>query len=330
MTNDPLVLVGNGAGGTISAARLTGETLVPLLTNSVGAGCSTFAVDAARGLVYSATKAPTPAIVTLRLDAATGELAEIARHDVPDALTYLTLTRGGSVLLGASYHGGWGAVWPVAEAALGEATARVEYANLHCVVTDAAGLHAYFVSLGADLIAQYELDAAGHLTPLTPSTVAAPEGSGPRHLILTADGATGYLITEYSGEVIRFSRDHATGALTRHEAVAVFDPTLGLGHSRFGADPTAEHLIWGADLHLARGERYLLASGLATLGAGELLLWGTEQQPRGCGVAPDGVAVVVAGEASGAVALGFVDADGSVTPAQRLETGAGPNWVRFV
>lgn len=342
MTNDPLVLVGNGAGGTISAARLTGETLVPLLTNSVGEGCSTFAVDAARGLVYSATKVPTPAIVTLRLDAATGELAEIARHDVPDSLTYLSLARGGTVLLGACYHGGWGAVWPIAEGTLGEATARIEYANLHCVITDAAGLHAYFVSLGADLIAQYELDAAGHLAPLTPSTVAAPEGCGPRHLILTADGTTAYLITEYSGEVIRFSRDHATGALTRHEALPVFDPTLGLGHSRLGADPKAEHLIWGADLHLARQERYLLAtersgSTLSTVEIDEGGLLGrvvacsaTQQQPRGFGVAPDGIAVVVAGEASGAVELGFVDADGSVTPAQRLETGAGPNWVRIV
>ncbi|QIK72309.1 lactonase family protein [Propioniciclava coleopterorum] len=341
MTREPLTLVGNAKGGTISVLRLHEGELVPLLTNSVGAGCSTFAVDAARGLVYSATTAPTPAIITLTLDAATGELAEIARTDIPDALAYLTLSREGTLLLGASYHGGWGAVWPITEGTVGEATARVEYANLHCVITDPAGLHAYFVSLGAGLIAQYELDADGRLAPLSPSTVAAPEGSGPRHLILGGAGTDAYLVTEYSGEVIRYARDRSSGVLTAQEVLEVFDPTIGLKHSRFGADPRAEHLIWGADLHLARDERYLLASErsgstVATVELDEggvlgrvVALWSTEQQPRGFGVAPDGVAVVVAGEASGAVALGTVDPDGSVTPRQRVETGAGPNWVRF-
>lgn len=342
MTNEPLVLVGNGAGGTITAARLTADALQPLLTTSIGNGCSTFAVDADRDLVYSATKEPTPAIVTLRLDRNTGALEEIARHDVPDSLTYLTLTRGGTVLLGASYAGGWGAVWPISEGTIGEASARIDYANLHCVITDAAGLHAYFVSLGADLIAQYDLDAAGGLRPLSPSTVAAPEGAGPRHLILNTEETNAYLITEYSGEVIRFTRDATTGALTRGEALSVFDPTIGLQHSRFGADPKAEHLIWGADLHLARQERYLLASErsgstVATVELDEggvlgrvVAWWATQQQPRGFGVAPDQIAVVVAGEASGAVELGVVNTDGSVTSVQEVPTGAGANWVRFV
>ena len=340
-TNAPLVLVGNGKGGTISVLRLAGDELVPLMTNSVGEGCSTFAVDAPRRLVYSATKSPTPAIVTLQLDPATGELAEIARTNVPDNPTYLTLTRGGTVLLGAFYHGGFGAVWPVDGGTLGTATAHLEYPNLHCVITDPAGLHAYYVSLGADLIAQFELDADAHLIPLTPSTVSAPAGSGPRHLILSADAEQAYLITEYSGEVIRYSRDRHTGELTEHEAVVIVNPQENLGHSRLGADPTAEHLIWGADLHLARDQRFLLASErsgstLASVSVsaegvlGDVVaITGTEKQPRGFGVAPDGVHVVVAGEASGAVELGSVGEDGAVASLQHLETGPGPNWVRF-
>ena len=42
---------------------------------------------------------------------------------------------------------------------------------------------AYFVSLGADLIAQFELAGDGTLTPLQPATVPQTPGCGPRHLI---------------------------------------------------------------------------------------------------------------------------------------------------
>ncbi|WP_454228659.1 hypothetical protein [Propioniciclava flava] len=38
------------------------------------------------------------------------------------------------------------------EGTLGAATGRVEFPNVHTVVTDPAGLNAYFVSLGADLV----------------------------------------------------------------------------------------------------------------------------------------------------------------------------------
>ena len=55
----------------------------------------------------------------------------------------------------------------------------------------------------------------------------------------------------------RFDRA-ADGRLTPAESVSIVDPDAGLKHSRFGADPRAEHLIWGADLHLAQGGRCLL------------------------------------------------------------------------
>lgn len=340
MTKDPLALVGNAADGTITVARLTRDGLVPLSTCPVGEGCSTFAVDAPRDLVYCATTSPTPAIVTLALDRYSGSLAQIARTNVGQPLAYLRLAPGGGLLLGASYHGGWGAVWPITAGRLDEPTGWVEYPNLHCVITDPDGRNAYFVSLGADLIAQYELFGNGELAPLASPHVCAPAGSGPRHLTLSADGTNAYLVTEFSGEVIRYARA-ANGSLAQREAVNIADPDAALAHSRFGANPSAEGLIWGADVHLAGGGRHLLASERcgSTVAAvaldptgvlGEVIsFWATPQQPRGFGVAPDGVRFVVAGEASGAVELDELATDGTITKLQRLETGAGPNWVRF-
>ena len=179
-----LVLIANASDGTISSLRLhRGESpRLEVLTTTEGlTGCGTFAVDTRRTL-----------------------------------------------LLGASYGGNVGGTWPVrvdtepdagpdSQPGLGEPVARIEHRNLHCVVpsdapegTDSAPTVAYFVALGDDLIAQYSVESDGALTPLDPPTVAAPAGSGPRHLLLDGDNA--YLVTEYSGELIRFARG-SDGAL---------------------------------------------------------------------------------------------------------------------
>lgn len=341
MSDSTLVLVGNAKAGTISVLALRDSALEPLADNAVGAGCGTFAIDHARGLVYSAVKEPEPAVVTLDLDRATGVLVERSRTPIEDPLAYLALTRDGSLLLGASYHGGWGVTWPVRDGVVGDPVGRVEHRHIHCVVPDAAGRHAYWVALGDDLVAQTAISDAGDLLPLDPATVPVDEGAGPRHLVLAANERSAYLVTEFTGEVLRFDRDDATGVLVRAESVPVFDPDAGLSTSRLGADPMAEHLIWGADVHLAGFGRFLLATertastlGVVTLDPdgqleGVIGLVQTEAQPRGFAVAPDNRHVVVAGERSGGVALYELSDEGVLTERGRRDTGAGANWARF-
>ena len=60
-----------------------------------------------------------------------------------------------------------------------------------------------------------------------------------------------------------------------------------------------------------------------------MVLSKVESQPRGLTVSPDGERVVVVGERSGHASL-FRLADGALEPLDRVETGLGPNWVRFV
>ena len=52
MAEQTLILVGNDKGGTISTLRLDGEKLSEVAVTEVGVGCSTFAIDLERDLVY--------------------------------------------------------------------------------------------------------------------------------------------------------------------------------------------------------------------------------------------------------------------------------------
>lgn len=336
MSSPVVVLVGNDKGGDLAAFRLIDDELRPLARTSVGVGCSTFAVDTDGALVYTAVKEPEPAIVTLRLDRASGGLSEVARRKVDDPLAYVALS--GDVLLGASYHGGWGASWPVTDDVPGPETARLSHRNLHAAVADPQGRNAYFASLGEDLIAQFAIGADAQLSALAEATVSCPEGSGPRHLVVSADGHSAYLLTEFTGEAIRFDRAH-DGSLTQAETALAYDTTAGLGRNALGLDPRADHLIWGADLAFMHDGRWLVCSERteSTITAIELdndgrltdhtVVSSTEEQPRGLTVTPDGTRLIVVGERSGHASLYGLD-DGHIVPLDRVETGTGPNWVR--
>ncbi len=341
MSTAAIVLVTNPGDAAIATYRLEGEQLEPLAVTGQLPGTGTFVVDELRDLVYAGVKGDPAGIQTLALDRASGVLTPLSRSDVEASIAYLTLAAGGRLLLGASYGGGLGVVWPVDEnGRVGEPVARVEFPNAHSVL--ATDRHAYFVSLGADLVAQYALGNDGSLTPLDPPTVAAPAGSGPRHLVLSPDGTNVYVCTEFSGEAIRFARDIASGVLTRAESVPSHDTTRGLGHSVIGADPLEHHYIWGADLHLTPDGRRLLCSErtestITTIDVaadgrllGPLAITGTERQPRGFTLSPDGDLVIAVGEKSTQIALSRLEEDGSLTQLSGTPTGAGANWVRAI
>lgn len=338
-----LALVANAGDGTISTFDLSGGRLNRLAVSPAGRGVGTFAVDASRSLVFAGVKGASgdedgPALVlTMRLDRSTGELTEVSRREADASITYLDLTPDGTRLLGASYGGGFGCCWPVSgDGVLGESPNRIEHPNLHCVVA-ADDDSAYFVSLGADRVVQCAVNADGLLTE--GPVAAAPPGSGPRHLVLDSSGRNAYVITEFSGEVLRYRRGD-DNALTLAGTVSIIDASAGLTHSRFGADPRAEHLIWGADLHLSDDGASLWATErtagtIATVrldGDGALgevtAVIATEPQPRGFGVTGD--LVLVTGELSTTVTWYRAAADGTLTPLDRAETGAGANWVRFI
>lgn len=337
MPQSPLVLVANAADATISTFVLTETGLDRLAVSPVGAKCSTFAVDAAHDLVYAGLGGDAPAIATLRLDRTTGALSEVTRHPVLGSPTYLALNDAGTVLAGAFYHDGVGTAWTVRDGRLADGPDRIEHPNLHCVAISPDQTNAYFVSLGADLISWCALGEDASLQ--VRDEVAARPRSGPRHLVVNRAGTAAYVITEFSGEVLHYTLDE-DGAPTLAEQAPIFHPDRDLGLSRFGADPRADHLIWGGDLHLSADERYLWCSErtestIATIPVrpdgtiGDPIAFAdVETQPRGFAVMADG-RVLVAGERSTTVSL-FTDTDGKLVRQAQAETGAGANWVRQV
>jgi len=344
----PLVLVANSTDGSISTFRFADGALERLAVTEGVTGCSTFAVDEERNLVYAAVKGEPAAVVTFSLDRESGRLEPQSRRELPGGgMNYLALTRDGAALLGASYGGGYGIICPVADGIVGAPVSRIAYPNLHSVIPSADGGFAYFVSLGADLVAQYAIADDLALVPLEPATAAAPAGSGPRHLVINDAQDAVYVITEFSGEVLHYARDTASGTLEPAGAATAFDPSKELGHSEFGADPLAHHYIWGADLHWGsrdsagsegsvlwaseRTESTLAAVPVASDGSvsDAASFTVTEQQPRGFATSPDGRYLVAAGEKSTTVSLYAVDGT-RLELLQRAETGRGANWVRFV
>lgn len=348
-----LVLVANAGDSTVTSFALTvpdenaadaaQPALVPLASSAVGQGCSTFAIDEQRNLVYASAKGDAQGVDVFRLDRERGTLSKIGHTGTDGSMTYLTLARQGRTLVGASYGGGYAATFALdGEGGIEPESSLVRWPNAHCVATAEDGRHVYVVSLGADVVAQYALDEQGVLQPLAEPTAGAPQGSGPRHLVFCADEADAYVMTEFSGQVVHYRRDPQTGLLTEQEATAAYDVTRGLQHSRLGADPVEGHLIWGADVHLARGGRWVLASERCestlaslpvqpdgSLGAVESVI-DTEAQPRGFAVTPDGRFAVVTGERSREVALLSVSGDGSLQTVDRQVTGRGANWVRIL
>jgi 6-phosphogluconolactonase len=336
-----LAFVSNAADGTVSTFSIGDDgTLRRVAVSEIGPGCGSLVIDSARRLVYAGVKTDPPSIVSCRIQS-DGSLRPMSRRDLEASANYLGLSPDGGSMVAASYSGGFGISMPVdGDGVVGPIVSRIDYPNIHSCAIAPDGHTAYFVSLGADLVAQCALDNHS-LTPLDPPTAPAPGGSGPRHLALTRDGGHVYVMTEFSGEVLHYTRD-GDGTLHLAGQAAAFAPDRGLGHSRFGADPTAEHLIWGADLHLSGDERFCWGSErtestLATVpvDAGgtphdATVFTSTELQPRGFAVSPDGRYLLCAGERSTTVSLFEIQHDGNLTLRDRAETGSGALWVRFL
>lgn len=337
-----LVLVANAKDGTISAFELTEDALKPLGRSAVGAPGLPLAVDANRDLVFAGTSNPA-SVTTLRLDRASGALTPLGRYPLHGNPTYLKLSSDGGLLLNASYHQGLGEVLRVGDngtlSAVGD---PIAYRNLHSVQLSPDDAFCYFVSLGDDLVAQYALSTDGELTPLDPPTVGAPAGCGPRHIVLDSSGTSAYVITEYSGQVLHYRRDPVTGALEQASLAICIPTDRGLSHSRFGAQPREEDLIWGADLHLDGQERLLYCSertrGTITAvqvaeQTGELGAATAHSdvvaQPRGFRVLPNGD-LLVASEIDRVVARYRPDEDGALAELDRQQVGLGANWIEVV
>jgi 6-phosphogluconolactonase len=98
---------------------------------------------------------------------------------------------------------------------------RQTSSHVHSVVSSIDGKYVFAQDLGADKVFVYHYEPnANHERPLVPASPAAiqlPSGSGPRHLLFSADGKHAWLTTEMSAQVAVF--DYKDGQLTQTQLV---------------------------------------------------------------------------------------------------------------
>ncbi|WP_397444410.1 lactonase family protein [Pseudomonas chlororaphis] len=136
-------------------------------------------------------------------------------------------------------------------------------AHVHSVVSSPDGQFVFASDLGADKVFVYRYDPKANaehpLTAAEPAFVELPPGSGPRHLLFSADGKHAYLTLEMSAQVAVF--DYQDGKLTQKQ---ILDLTSG------GKEKKAA----GA-LHASKDGKYLYVSNRGT--ANQLLVFAIDE-----------------------------------------------------
>lgn len=130
---------------------------------------------------------------------------------------------------------------------------RQKSAHVHSVVSSPDGQYVFSNDLGADKIFVYRFDPKANperpLTAAKPAFVQLPPGSGPRHLLFSADGKHAWLTMEMSAQVAVF--DYRDGKLEQTQLV---DLAAGLPTSGKAA----------AALHASADGKFLYVSNRGT------------------------------------------------------------------
>lgn len=297
-------------------------------------------------VLYAALATSPPTVRSLTIGGRDGALTPGPDADLPAGMAYLSVSPAGNALLGASYSDHLVSVMNLdADGGILPDTTSTEAPgeHAHAVVTSPDGRFAYATALGDDLIVWWTLD------PVTSALtnrgqIAAPTGSGPRHLRFSPAGDTLYALHEMSGEIAAYSRDAGSGALIEQQRISSVSPELNLvpGRVRDGSGPEpAANAIWCAELQVSPNGRFLYSterssSTIAVVAVGDdgtLALVDTvptQAQPRGMNIDPTGGFLLACGEASGGLTLYAIDPEsGGLRERESLDCSAGPRWIEF-
>jgi len=306
--------------------------------------------------LYAAVRSKPFTAVAYSIDRKSGALKEIGRGELAESFPYILADKTGNWLLGASYGAHLVSVNPIGkDGKVGSPQQVIPTArNAHSIITDRTNRYAFVPHLGTDQVFQFKFDAkTGRLTANTPATVQMSQGTGPRHIIMSADNRFAYLLNELTATVTTLSLDAKTGLLKQVSDASALAPDSKLvpGAPRGaisgpgGVKPPPRDVsndIWASDLHLTPNGKYLYAAERTGNQIGALSVDGatgkltylssttTEPQPRGFRIDPTGKYMVVTGEKSDTISVYAIGADGALKLLQKYPTGKGSNWVEIV
>jgi 6-phosphogluconolactonase len=305
-----------------------------------------YLVAAVRSKPYSA--------YTYAIDRASGALKLTGTGPLAESFPYISHDRSGRFLFGASYGANQVSVNPIgADGRVGPPLQTIPTArNAHSIRVDNTNRFVFVPHLGTDQVFQFLFDDThGRLTANTPPLLQMKAGTGPRHIVVSADNSFLYLLNELTGTITTLALDSKTGLLSELGSASALpaDSKLVPGAPRGAVGvPGApvrntDNDIWASDLHLTPDGKFLYAAERTshTIAAfrvdgatGKLAYLGstpTERQPRGFAVDPAGRFIVVSGEKSDMLATYAIDpASGTLRPVGRFPTGRGSNWVEIV
>lgn len=266
------------------------------------------------------------------IEPASGTLRLLESRNLPAPMAYLSVTRNGRFLLGASYDGALLTVNRI------EPDGRVSQPCLqalptppkpHCIVEAPFGGFVYATSVDGEALLVYRLDEVSGRLEAVATTPARP-GSGPRHLAFHPMLDRLYCVNEHAGSLAAYSVDRASGALRELQYESLVSPDFS-GRAM------------GADIHITPDGAFLYASirkinaiaafridhatGMMS-GAGSFEV---EAYPRGFAIEPNGRFLLCAGQKSNQVAVFAIQpASGELALMERYAVGKRPSWIEIV
>lgn len=220
----------NGQGiSTLSLDEATGALTDSVVTSGID-DTTWLVVNRAGDRLYATceiTDTRESSVAAYAIDAETGALELLNRLPTGgNEACHASLTQSGRYLVVANYNGanpdGWPdqsvAVFPIdADGTLRSASAHVRHvgsgpnqqrqtmAHAHCVLATPDDELIYVADLGIDRLVAYRMGGDGSLTAARQRDVMLPPGTGPRHIVFSADGQHLFMVSELEPTVMSFS-----------------------------------------------------------------------------------------------------------------------------
>ena len=300
-------------------------------------------LDSTKKFLYSGNESGTGSASSFSVNPNSGALKFLNSVGAGGQPAHIAIHPGGKYLLTANYTGGTVAVFPIqADGTLGSApqivshfgelgpnAGRQEAPHPHMVLSDSAGKYVLVNDLGLDATIVYSFDAtAGKIAEV--NRIAAPAGSGPRHLAWHPNGKIVYSINELSNTLNVYMWDGNGGLTTVQENVS----TLPVGFK--GTSGAGEVLVDAAGKFLYASNRGNDNIAIFSIDPSNSQLtamsWVHTQgrTPRHFNFDPTGSFIHVANQDSANIVTFKVDkATGGLTPAGLYATTPAPACIQF-
>ena len=254
---------------------------------------------------------------------------------------HLSLDKASNVLFVANYSGGSIASYQISGSKLSEAVSfhqhegksvnkkRQNSPHAHSIYASPDNKFVYVADLGIDKVIVYKLDQETAKLSLS-SSAAVPAGSGPRHMVFSADGSKLYVLNELTLSVSRFARDASSGELTLEETkpvMAELSDRMTCSEIQLSKDGK---FIYTAIRDLDGKKRDVIS----ILSAEDMSI--IQEHPAGVsiprhfGISPSGKWLLIAGQKSDQVIVHARDvATGKLTSTEHSAEVKQPMWILF-